>query len=131
MNCAPRVAEKIVSRYIIAPHVGEETRKLLGLDTAPSLMKILNENTAFSLRVNHPVFDDIYPVNPNSVTVAGLQTRPAKTIQEKSVRKWLDGAKNGAIFVSFGSVSLKFIPHIYMYICMYPAIFHCLGYNRE
>ena len=52
------------------------------------------------------MLEDVFPVNPNSAAVAGLQTRPADRIEDDDIRNWLDEAKDGVVYVSFGSVSL-------------------------
>jgi hypothetical protein len=50
-------------------------RELMGLDKSPNLMGIFNNNAAFSLRINHVMFEDVYPVNPNSAMAWWLDCR--------------------------------------------------------
>jgi hypothetical protein len=105
LNTLAGTAFQVMQDYYIIPIIDEAARELMGLDKSPNLLGIFNNNAAFSLRINHVMFEDVYPVNPNSAMVAGLQTRPAKSIADKNIKKWLDEASNGVIYVSFGSVS--------------------------
>jgi hypothetical protein len=107
INTLAGIAYKISQEYYFIPIIEDAARALLGIKESPNFMDILNNNAAFSLRINHVLFEDVYPVNPNSAMVAGLQTRPANPIKDKHIRKWLDEASNGAILVSFGSVSFS------------------------
>ena len=87
-------------------------------------LRELTLKASFSLTNSHPVLGDVYPRNPNSVNIAGLHIRPPKQIEDEEIRdsvckvwrigdhkfnlsyrNWLDGAEEGVILVSFGSVS--------------------------
>ena len=92
-----------MSEYFFKPKIEEATKELLGIDHSPDLLGIFND-AAFHIRVSHPVFEDSFPELPNTAWVAGLQTRPAKRIEDDGVRKWLDEAKNGVVYISFGTV---------------------------
>ncbi len=50
------------------------------------------------------MFDSVRPFNPNTDFVGGLHLQKAKPLPD-DLKKWVDDAKEGVIFVSFGSVT--------------------------
>ena len=82
-------------------------KELLDLDETPDLWGMAS--AADFLMVNsHPVFAGRKAVGPNTALVGGIHTREAdpENVPE-DVREFLDEADEGAIYVSFGSVSLS------------------------
>ncbi len=94
-----------VVQLLLIPHLNDATRELLGLEESPDLSAI-HQSAAFHFRNSHAVFEDNAPVNPNTVRVAGMQTRPAKPVEDRKLGDWLDGAEGGLIYISFGTVSI-------------------------
>ncbi len=52
-----------------------EARKMLGLKSAsgPNLYDLMYNEASFALTNSHPVFGDVFSVNPNSAAVAGYK----------------------------------------------------------
>ncbi|XP_059088852.1 uncharacterized protein LOC131884964 [Tigriopus californicus] len=57
----------------------------------------------YCLTNGHPIFDGVRPTNPNMEVVGGLHLNDPKPLP-KDIKEWIDGAKDGVIYVSFGSV---------------------------
>lgn len=94
--------------YFIVPHIAKfskvptDTFKLAPGLTSEDLEELYRKSELFlengDVLMNYPK-----PVLPNYIQVGGLTTRPAKPLPP-DLRTFFDGAKNGAIIVSFGSV---------------------------
>lgn len=52
------------------------------------------------------MFEYVAPLNPNTALIGGIHCRPPKPLP-KDLQSWLDNATDGAILVSYGSVSNK------------------------
>ncbi len=110
MGLKERVLNTLMFAYLnfyhyclLGPYMDNATKELLNTEEDIDLLSIYR-SAAFLLRSSHPVFEDNCPENPNTARVAGMQTRPAETIKDPEVKKWLDEAENGVVYVSFGSV---------------------------
>ncbi len=57
----------------------------------------------FALFNAFPIMDSVRPINPNTAFVGGLHLRPPKPLPD-DLKKWMDDAKEGVVYVSFGSV---------------------------
>lgn len=60
----------------------------------------------FAFLNNHVLWESSIPVNPNTVYVGGLFCGPTRPLV-KDLEDWIQGAENGVILVSFGSVSKR------------------------
>ncbi len=82
----------------------------------------------FALFNSHPIFDGVRPMvgttdacifsaicimfifcyrnqGPNSAEVGGIHCRPARPVEgDEELGRWMDGAGNGFVYVSFGTV---------------------------
>ncbi len=54
---------------------------------------------------SHHIFDGVRPMGPNSADIGGIHLRPAREIEDEELRAWLDGARDGFVYVSYGTVS--------------------------
>lgn len=57
----------------------------------------------FCLLNGHPIVDGVRPINPNMEFVGGLHLSEPKPLP-KDLNDWIEGAKDGVIYVAFGSV---------------------------
>ena len=90
--------------YYVSPIFEEHLQNLFGLEERPDIVSV-QYNFDFAFMNSHPVLENIYPTNENTAMVGGLHVREAEEIKDKELKKWLDEAKDGAILVSYGSVS--------------------------
>jgi glucuronosyltransferase len=58
----------------------------------------------FALFYAYPIFDSVRPINPNTAFVGGMHLHDPKPLPA-DLKKWADDAKDGFIYISFGSVS--------------------------
>ena len=92
----------IQDNYML-PNAEKQMQRLLKLDEKPDLWGIF-ETSDFLLLNSHVAFEGVLPTNPNTATVGGIHLKEAKPLPD-DLKKFLDGASEGAIYVSFGSVS--------------------------
>ena len=72
-------------------------------DNRPSLIEML-KNVGLVLTYGHPlIMDGLRPTSPNYVTIGMMKCDPPPALP-KDLQKFMDEAKDGVIFVSFGSV---------------------------
>ena len=77
----------------------------MGLEERPNLAAMAND-IDFLLVNSHPVLDHSVPQGPNTAMVGGIHLTTPKPVQGK-LREFLDGANEGVVVVSFGTVSLS------------------------
>jgi len=72
-------------------------------DTRPSILEMQNK-VGLVLAYGHPLIQDgLRPTSPNYVTIGMMKCDPPPALP-KDLQKFMDDAKDGVIFVSFGSV---------------------------
>ena len=104
-NTALHATLRLLNSFLVYPRIEEASKELLGLDETPDLINISLNEVSLSLVQGHPLLEANVPKEPNTAWVAGLQTRPAKSIEDGEVKAWLDEAEHGVIYVSFGTVT--------------------------
>ena len=91
-----------ISNSIVKP-VGEQLGQLLNLKETPDLYSHAQRSSMVFYN-NHPVFGPVRPLLPNTASVGGMHTRSAEQISDPVLKKWIDEAEHGVVYVSFGSV---------------------------
>lgn len=92
-------------RLYYIPKYEAKLQEALGItepvDLWPALMDI-----DFALVNSHPVLESVFPRNANTALIGGLHVkRTVDPIKDEDLKKWLDEAEEGVIYVSYGSVS--------------------------
>ena len=67
----------------------------------------LMERSKLWILTSDAIIDSPKPIMPHTIEVGGLTTQPAKKLPE-DIQSFLDGAEDGVILVSFGSMMSKF-----------------------
>ena len=91
-------------RHVLPDVAAVEVKELLGLDHVPDLWAMAHDVDLVFFNAL-PILDGVRPLNPNTIQVGGLHAVPPKPLTG-DLRKWIDGAEHGVIYVSFGSVSI-------------------------
>ena len=67
----------------------------------PPLLEI-EKNTSLGLHFGHPlIMDGLRPIAPNFVYIGMMNCKDPKPL-EGDLKKFMDGAKDGVVYVSFG-----------------------------
>ncbi|XP_018561584.1 uncharacterized protein LOC108903775 [Anoplophora glabripennis] len=83
------------------PNLQVKLRTIFGEDL-PDLLQ-LHDNMAMLFINTHPIFHSIRPLNPNTIPIGGgIHLRKPEPLAEE-IQSQLDNAKEGAIYVSFGT----------------------------
>lgn len=69
----------------------------------PQLSEVLSSRTALTLINNYPPLLTPRPITPNIIPVGGTHIKQAQNIQW-NIKRFLDDAREGAIYFSFGTV---------------------------
>ena len=77
-------------------------------DPNPNTRTLL-ENTDMAFFNGHFIFENIRPLNPNIMNVGGCHIKKELDPLPKDLKEFMDGAKDGVVLISFGSVSIKTI----------------------
>lgn len=89
--------------YIHSQVNGILDKHIPGNPERPSLLE-LERNTSLALHFGHPfIMDGMRPVVPNFEFVGMMNCKAAEPLPT-DLKKYVDGAKDGLIYVSFGSV---------------------------
>ena len=88
----------------MATPYSKAVQDLLNLDEAPDLFG-MSHNVSLVLYNSLPVIEGARPVNPNTIYVGGMHAKAPSPLTGK-LQKFVEEAKDGVIYVSFGSVSL-------------------------
>ncbi|XP_056632310.1 UDP-glucosyltransferase 2-like isoform X2 [Diorhabda sublineata] len=76
-------------------------KKYFGQDLPP--LKDLQNNISMMFIGTHPLFHNVRPMNPNTITIGGgMHIKPPKDLP-KDLKQFLDEGKNGVIYFSLGS----------------------------
>ncbi|XP_050423758.1 UDP-glycosyltransferase UGT4-like [Adelges cooleyi] len=73
-----------------------------GHEGRPDLTDMLR-NVSLTVYMSNPVLGTVSPTVPNFIPMAGTHTTPAKQLPQ-DLKEIVDGAKNGVVFFSMGSV---------------------------
>nr|XP_023019040.1 UDP-glucuronosyltransferase 2B20-like [Leptinotarsa decemlineata] len=86
--------------HMTYPRIHNAARKFFGDDLPP--LKEIQDNISMLFISTHPLFHNIRPLNPNTITIGGgMHIRQPKPLPE-DLKKFLDGAENGAIYFALG-----------------------------
>lgn len=95
----------IVMKFIVLPHTAEVHSKIL-MKHFPEIEKSheeLVENFQFLMINAHPALGFVRPILANTIQLGFLHIKPPKPL-DIDLKSLLDNSKNGAIFMSFGTV---------------------------
>ena len=99
----------LLYEVLLFPKVSKFIQESFKLPEAPDLHEIAKSTDLYFVN-SHPVLDAVRPMNPNTVLIGGLHTGKGLKQLPEDLKKWLDEAKEGVVYVSFGSVrNLSFI----------------------
>ena len=89
---------------ILLDIVAADTKEILNLDTVPDMWGMA-EGASLVFNNALPLLDGVRPLNPNTIQVGGIHAAPPKPLTG-DLKKWVEEAQDGVIYVSFGSVSI-------------------------
>ncbi|XP_057651353.1 UDP-glycosyltransferase UGT5-like isoform X1 [Diorhabda carinulata] len=85
----------------VFPTYHARIKKYFGDDLPP--LKDLQNNISMMFIGTHPLFHNVRPMNPNTITIGGgTHIKPPKELP-KDLKQFLDEGKNGVIYFSLGS----------------------------
>ncbi|XP_072759092.1 UDP-glycosyltransferase UGT5-like [Anoplolepis gracilipes] len=108
------IADDLVRNYYYMPISQRNAERYIGHAIKP--LHELERNISIVLLNTHSAFEFGIPLPPNAIEIGGLHAQIIRTADEKAVtypeniREFLDGAKNGAVVISLGTiVKWKFV----------------------
>lgn len=102
-NAIVSAADWVIRRWIFIPGHQALANKFFGhLGEVPSIDD-LNKNVSIVFVNSHRSLAPPRPSMPNIIEIGGSHIKPAKALPA-DLKAFLDGAKDGAIYMSFGTV---------------------------
>lgn len=102
-NTALSLTDWIMRRWIVIPNYNELAKKHFGhLGDVPSIDE-LHRNVSITFVNSHRSLAAPRPTLPSIIEIGGSHVKPAKPLPA-DIKKFLDESKDGAIYMSFGSV---------------------------
>lgn len=112
MTFFQRVSNTLTT-YFLAFHLlhsmldaaAEDAVKLKLWDQKPDFPGLIS-NASLVFYNSNPILGGVRPTTPNTIEIGGLHAVPAKPLTGE-LKTFVDGAKDGVVYVSYGSVQKK------------------------
>ncbi|XP_032676826.1 UDP-glucuronosyltransferase 2B31-like isoform X2 [Odontomachus brunneus] len=100
-NAVNYIFDDLIRNYNYFPKAQQLAERYIG-HKIRSLHEI-QKDISIVLVNSHPAFEPAIPLPPNAIEIGGMHAQSSRTVTDKKIRDFLDGAKNGAVVISLGT----------------------------